>query len=153
MPRVNLYVRDSDMPTWDRARTFTKEQDGDSLSSFVAEALGRLLDERERQVAAQKETADKMKAIELRGYDWHDTDRPRKLRFTGACVAESGKTSAYLTRSEKIILESDTSRETILAVFDSFEELESSEVGGDLDGSFMLEIAEALGRDYAEEIE
>ncbi len=156
MARVNLYVRDADVPTWERARAYTKEQDGDSLSAFVAEAITELLDKREQQARVRKQAADSMETIELRGYDWFDEGRIRKLRFTGTQVAfeDAGDLmlAGYITRAGKIILDRVGDRSS-LVVFENFEEFATSKVAALCNGSFVLQIADALGQDYAEEID
>ncbi len=154
MPRVNLYVRDADVPTWERARAYTKEQDGDSLSAFVAEAITELLDRREQQSKVRRDAPDSMETIDLRGFDWFEEDKPRKVRFTGAPAAEYAMLTAYITRAGQVVVVRDTEdHRSMLLVFRNFEEFESSSVAAAGGGSFVLQVAEALGRDYAEEID
>lgn len=51
MPKVTLYVRDSDTAIWDRARALVTDGNEASLSTLVTDALAELVPrlERERQ--------------------------------------------------------------------------------------------------------
>lgn len=153
VPRVTLYVREADAPVWDRARALTSGSE-DSLSSLVTEGLTQVVERRERQLRAEKNTSDRMGPVELNGVDWYDEDKPRKLRFSGVVVSEQGRAAVYITRGKKVVVEVvDRMGSTRIVVFDSFEEFRDTREQLDLDPSSIIETADAMGEEYYEEID
>lgn len=149
MPRVTLYVKDSDAGIWDRARALTSGSE-DSLSSFVSDALQVAVMRRERQLRADRENADHFETIELEGVEPADLSQPKKLRFVGLLVHEDKGSTVYITRGKKIVVESGP--DGALNVFDSFEDFE--EVAKSYKNTSVIhEVADALGEQYFEEIE
>jgi hypothetical protein len=152
VPRVTLYVKDSDAPIWERAKALTSGAD-DSLSSFVAEALTDLVQKRERSLQATRDLADHMETVKLNGADYFDEEKPRKLRFTGMLVTEDAGTTVYITKAKKVVMEVYRPHGAdLLRVFESFEEFRDDDRHG-LDASTITMVADALGEEYFEEID
>lgn len=154
VPRVTLYVRDSDAGVWDRARALSAGSE-ESLSSLATEGLAIVVERRERQARLDSENADRMEQVELEGVDWHDAEKPRRLRFVGVVASEQGRYVTYITRAKKVVLEYvDPLTPNQLAIFDSFDDFKEQTADRfELDPSLLTETADALGEDYYEEIE
>ena len=153
VPRVTLYVRDADTPTWDRARALLEGDDENSLSSLVTEALLALVERRERERKAETELRDSMETIELSGLDWRNRELPRRLRFTGVFVHEDGTAAFYLTQAKKIVMEVSEAGETLLHVFDDFYDFREAAERLQIVERAIQPVAEALGVEHFEEIE
>ncbi|WP_291990092.1 hypothetical protein [Luteitalea sp.] len=150
MPRITLYIKDADLPTWLRARDLAVARD-ESLSALVITALELVVGRRELPTAAG---AEAMSTIELVGWDWRRRTVPRTLRFTGVRAAQEGALTAYLTRSGKIVLEEwALLDERYLAVFDSFEALQADPLADALDSGVLVDLAAAAGTQYVETLE
>lgn len=153
MPRVTLYIKDSDAAIWDRARALTSGSE-DSLSSLVSEALDLLVTKREQ--LQQRAAGDTMEAIELEGVDRFDNEKPRKMRFVGVLAVEGSNFDIYITRGRKVILEERSPiAENRLSVWDSFnefrDEVESERLP--LSAAELTQVAEAMGIEYVEDID
>ncbi|BCS33674.1 hypothetical protein TBR22_A29010 [Luteitalea sp. TBR-22] len=149
MPQVTLYVKDSDQPVWESARSLAAAR-GESLSALVTTALELVAGRRDARPAPRGEMAP----VELVGWDFRNRDVPRTLRFTGVKVAQVGTLSAYLTRAQKIILEEwELLDERYVAVFDSYEALQAHPVAQALDSRLLADIAAAVGTPFVETIE
>lgn len=153
MPRVTLYVKDSDAPIWDRARALVSGSDEDSLSALVTECLAAGLEKRERALKVEKSISDQLENIELVGVN-AGTEQPRRIRFKGFLAHESEHTSVYVTKGKQIILEGTQWPTSEITVFESFDELrEAVERGGAWPAGMMEDVAEAIGEEYFEELE
>lgn len=154
MPRVTLYVKDSDLPVWEAARTLAESRQ-ESLSTLVTMALELVGAQHDHARARDQPPAgDAMAVIELEGRDWFKRDQPRHLRFVGARVAHEGTVTAYLTRARKIVLEEwQILDERYLAVFDSFEALQAHPMSEALDSGLLVDLAGAAGARFVEVVD
>lgn len=153
MPRVMLYVREADAAIWDRARALADARQ-ESLSALVATALEHVLGPDAGAAALAAGAGDGMATIELEGWDWFRRDEPRRLRFTGARVAQAGTVTAYLTRGRRIVLEEwQILDERYLAVFESFDALHGHPIAQALDTGLLVDLAAAAGSRYVEVVE
>lgn len=155
MPKVTLYVKDSDATVWDRARVLVSGGDEDSLSSLVTEALSLLVDRREREREAEKVMADRLESVELDGVDGRDPNIPRRIRFKGMLAHESRDTSFYVTKGKQIVAETQAGDHSAISVFENFDELKTAvDRGGSWKDDAVLDaVAQALGEDYYEDID
>ena len=154
MPRVTLYVKDSDLPVWEAARTLAESRQ-ESLSTLVTMALEVVGAQRDHARTPQA-TADEdaMSPLELHGWDWFRRDQPRHLRFVGAKIGHEGTVTAYLTRGRRVILEEwQILDERYLAVFDSFEALQAHPLAEALDSGLLVDLAGAAGAPFVEVID
>ena len=154
MPRVTLYVKDSDLPTWDAARAMAESRH-ESLSTLVTMAL-ELIGAQHDHARAQADppNSDAMAVLELEGWDWFKRDQPRHLRFVGARVGHEGTVTAYLTRARKIVLEEwQILDERYLAVFDSFDALQAHPLSETLDAGLLVDLAGAAGSRFVEVVD
>ena len=154
MPRVTLYVKDSDLPVWEAARSLAESRQ-ESLSTLVTTAL-ELVGGQHAHARAQAEPAvpDAMTVVELEGRDWFRRDQPRRLRFVGARVAHEGTVTAYVTRAQKIVLEEwQILDERYLAVFDSFDALQAHPMSEALDSGLLVDLAGAAGTRFVEVVD
>lgn len=150
VPRVTLYVKDSDAPIWDRARALVST-DENSLSAFVTEALETLVVKRERQQQAGDTLDAQLESIEISGVDWFNDERPKRVRFKGALAHESGQATYYVTKGKQVVVEfaHPTGKDRI-RVFESFDEFKEASDG---DPETIQAVADAIGEDYFEEID
>jgi hypothetical protein len=153
MPKVTLYVKDSDAPTWDKARQIA----GDSLSSIVARALAAYVEEHEKRVKAQAAIEQQATVVVL---DVEPEDAPRrKVKLTAVLAVEGVETllgwqDAYVTTSGKVVLALNQRtakglRVESVEVFEDYDEFVQANPNSELGPA----IAETLGRDWIEEID
>ena len=160
MPKVTLYVKDSDGPIWDRARSLVTKGDDDSLSAFVTEALALHVERRERELRADKDLAGSMESYTIR-VEPEDAP-PRTLRFTGAHVHESvemygGTQDVYVTKARQIVVTTSMHGSVIDAdMFPNLDALQEVDKLGHSDEArleLLREVAAALGREFIEDID
>jgi hypothetical protein len=149
VPRITLYVKDTDLPVWNRARALADAR-GESLSALVLTALDLVTGPPD----APARSPETMTQTEVTGWDWHQRTRPRTLRFIGTTVAAVGAVTAYLTRSGRIVLvEWALLDERYLAVFESFAALQADPVASALDSELLVDLAAAVGTAYVETLD
>lgn len=152
LPRRTIYVRDEDQDIWERAAAITGEE---SLSSFVTEALRRLILTREQQAGQSP-----YKRIELLvGAEDPRTgiiSSNRTVAFTGRCIVQ-GPIEVYETPKHRLLFYYRESGYGFYAVYESLEEAAGveSEATGDpfYSPDLIAKVAEALGHDWVEELD
>ena len=153
--RVTLYVKDAAAGIWERAKKVTEEDD-ESLSGFVTDAVLTAVERREREREATKARGAAIEEIELKGVDYHKDEMVRRLRFRGVLVLENpgAKASFYVTAGKKVVVEHWSpipNGQPALELFDSYQEfLDESER---FDAEAINAVADAVGEEYLEEIE
>lgn len=144
MPKVTLYVKDSDAPIWDKARQIA----GDSLSSIVSRALAAYVEQDEMRKQAESALEKQASRIE---FDVDPDDRPkRRVGFTGVLVFEGRDDDVYVTTSGKVIRTSTFgSRVEEMLVYDDFDDFEASKPGEEA----IAAVAAALGVRWVQELD
>lgn len=162
MPRVTLYVREADQEVWERAKALAGGEE--SLSAVVSEALRQYVERWERQEKAREKLQQQMEPIELKVNAWRgnepDHRRTYRVRFTGTLVGttdpdgwRSGDwTEVYLTEGGNLVVYGSWKDFLFYKKCEDFDELIES-YGQRLGEDVLAEIAEAMGEDYAVEIE
>jgi hypothetical protein len=149
VPRVTLYVKDTDLVVWDRARDLAAER-RESLSALVLIALELITGPPD----APARLPDTMTHTEVTGWDWHQRTRRRTVHFIGTMVAAVGAITAYLTRGGRIVLvEWALLDERFVAVFESFASLQADPLADALTSELLVDLAAAVGTQYVETLE
>lgn len=151
MPNKTIYVRDEDLPIFDRA----VELAGDSLSSVIAEAIRRYVEMEEmksegfEEVTVLEGVGDNMRKKKFIGKEisYHDPD-PFRKGFDGTVY------TLYLTKKGSYVVEifhwdrrDDVPQSSELVIEDSIDELKKYD---NIPAVLIEEAAEELGGDAAE---
>lgn len=160
MPKVTLYVKDSDAPTWERARALVAGGDENSLSAFVTEALALHVDHREQELQADKDLEAQMETQTIRVEPQEDDTPGRTVRFSGAFVYRTqefyGTTQAvYITRARKIVLVQYIGTTAVAVdVYPTIADLEEIEVDPKEERlNIIRAVADALSEEFIEDLD
>jgi hypothetical protein len=154
MPKVTLYVKDADQEVWDRAKRLG-DGSGESLSSFVSEALRAAVQRRDEALEVAASVAGRMEQVELQLHGPLNDHHTQTVRFTGVCVAmdDSRTIKIYMTRGGRFVLHFDHPKEGAThKVYRRLEDLRD-EYKDVMDERLIADAFGAVGRPYVIDID
>jgi hypothetical protein len=151
MPKVTLYVKESDSPVWDKAKKLTGNTD-ESLSGVVSELLKSYVERHESQKSAEEKTGRSMQELEFElGGELNNNIR-RTARFTGALLAtghgyqvggDQNQYALFVTSGGSLVVHATSGRGSTVEIFRRFDDFNGA-VEYREDGEYRLAFGNAL---------
>lgn len=154
MPKITLYVKDDQLPVWDRARSLSAAAGG-SLSAFVSGAIEREVARLDDELTAEAARTRLMEPVELQLRGTLNDNRLQTIHFTGACLArdESQSIRIFTTRGGKFVLHFDHPVEgSTYKAYDTLEALRD-DYKDVMDDRLINDAFAAMGKPFVIEIE